>query len=181
MVFRDVLREAEIQDLDDAALHQEEIGGLDVAMENAGAVRRIKRIGDLDAEVDRLMDLDRPVRQQLAQGLPLEQLHHEVGSALVLADVVDRADILMVQRGSGACFGAKPLEGAGVRQFVWDELEGDGPSQANVFARVDDTHPTGTQLGGDAIVTNRASEHRVLGDGRVDTYANTDDVAAYGV
>ena len=163
MFLRYVLREAEIQDLDDAAIHQEEIGGLDVAMENAGAVRRIERIGDLDAEVDRLMDLDRPMRQQLAQGLPLEQLHHEVRSALVLADVVDRADIRVVQRGSGACFGAKPLEGAGVHQIVRDELEGDGPAQANVFARVDDTHPPGAQLGGDAVVTNRASEHRSWG------------------
>src|SRR5262245_21509761 len=132
-------------------------------MEDASAVSRIQRIRNLDAEVDGLMDLERPVRQQLAQGLPLEQLHHEVRAALVLADVVDGADVRMVQGRSGACFDAKPLERARVAQIIRDELEGDGPAQSNVFAGVDDTHPTCAQLGGDAVVADGASDHRSWG------------------
>ena len=98
MFIDEVLRQPEIEDLDCSALHQEKVGGLDVAVDDAGAVCRIERVGDLYPDVDGLMDPGRTVGQQIAQGLTLEQLHHQIRPALVLADVVNRADIGMVQR-----------------------------------------------------------------------------------
>src|SRR5262245_3040124 len=140
-------------------------------MDDAGAVRRIKRIRHLDPDVDGLMDPGRAMRQQIAQGLTLEQLHHQVWAALVLADVVNRADVGMVQRRCGTGFAAETLQRTRVGQIFRDELEGDGTSEAGVFARVHDTHPASAQLGGDPIVADRAPKHGTGGAG-LKPYAN---------
>ena len=63
------------------------------------AVRRVERVGDLDrrsrsACVGRQRALAEAVRQRLA----LEQLHDEVVGPVLVADVVERADVRVVER-----------------------------------------------------------------------------------
>ncbi len=49
---RRLFGQAEVEQLHDAALGDEDVGGLHVAMNDALLVRRVERIGDLDGEVD---------------------------------------------------------------------------------------------------------------------------------
>ena len=49
------LRETEVHDLHVTALGQEDVPGLDVAMDDAVGVRRVQRIRGLDADVDQVM------------------------------------------------------------------------------------------------------------------------------
>ena len=44
------LGQSEVQDLGVAAWADEDVGGLDIAVNDACAVRRIQRVGDFDAE-----------------------------------------------------------------------------------------------------------------------------------
>ena len=44
------LGQSEVQDLGVAAWADEDVGGLDIAVNDAGAVRGIQRVGDFDAE-----------------------------------------------------------------------------------------------------------------------------------
>ena len=93
------------------AIGQEDVPRLDVAMDDAVGVGRVQGVGDLDADVHQLMDLERTGQQPIAQGLPLHQLHDDEGVALVIADVVDGADVRVVQGGGGARFGPQPDHG----------------------------------------------------------------------
>jgi len=58
-----------------------------------------KRIGHLLAITQDLVDRQRTVRQAGTQRLPLDQLHSDVGLPLRLADVMDRADVRVIQPG----------------------------------------------------------------------------------
>ena len=40
-------------------------------------------------------------RQQSGEGVPLQRLHDDEVAAVVFVDVVDRADVRMIQRGDG--------------------------------------------------------------------------------
>ena len=66
-VLRQLLGEAEIQDLDLTPIGQKKIGRLDVAVQDALCVHGIERIGHLNGHVDYLADRQRPSRQQVTQ------------------------------------------------------------------------------------------------------------------
>ena len=101
---------------------------------------RGQRLGHLADEVHQLGQGGTPGGER-PQRLALDQLHDEEGLALVLVDVVDRADVGMVQGGGGAGLAAEPLQplrDPGILRG--QELEGDAPAQAGVLGLVDDPH-----------------------------------------
>ena len=91
------LRQAEVQQLD-AGLGDENIRGLQITMRDPFLVRGVERIANLDRVLQRLIDRQRPL-----EGRALDVLHDEI----IWADVVDLADIRMIQRGDRVGF---PLE-----------------------------------------------------------------------
>ena len=61
-----------------------------------------QRVGDLDSEAQDLVDGQRPLGEAIGQRLAFEVLQDEVVDAVLLADVVERADVGMVEGGDGA-------------------------------------------------------------------------------
>ena len=55
-------------------------------------------IGYLDAIAKDIFDREAASRDQAIEGLSLDQLHRDVGLPVGLPDVMDRADVRMVQR-----------------------------------------------------------------------------------
>src|SRR5713226_5366407 len=80
--------------------------------------------------------------------------------AVLLPDLIDRADIGMVE--SGGCL-RLPLEaGQGLGVFgdvIGQKLQGDKPVQGHVLGLVDHTHPATTQLVEDAVVRDGLADH----------------------
>jgi hypothetical protein len=84
-----------------AAAGDEQIGRLDVAVDDPGGVRSLERVGDFDRERQQQIDLERAPGDAMLQRRPVEELHHEECAAVLFADVVDSADVGMVQRRCG--------------------------------------------------------------------------------
>jgi hypothetical protein len=70
-------------------------------MDDAGAVRAVERIGDLDGDLERVAErqtrtagLRRP-RESVGQRLAIQVLHDEIRGAPVVADVVERTNVRM--------------------------------------------------------------------------------------
>jgi hypothetical protein len=63
---------------------------------------RVQRVSNLHAEVDELIDGKRPAANQMLQRLPFEPLHHDEVLVAVEADVVDRADVRVIECRRGA-------------------------------------------------------------------------------
>ena len=95
---RQQLRQSKIEYLDLAPLGNKNIRWLDIAMNDAFAVGGVNGIGDLHSEPDHLITWHRTAGHAVLQGLTLQHLHDDEGTALIIIRVVDSADMGVVQR-----------------------------------------------------------------------------------
>ena len=147
------LGQAEIENLGVPALGDEDIRGLDVAVNNAAGVRRIEGVGDLDAQRQNRFQLHRAIADQVLECDAVEELHDEERAIALLANVVNRTDVGMIQRRRGLGFAPKALEGLAVlRQIFGKKLEGDEAAETRVLRFVDHTHPAATELFDDPVM-----------------------------
>ena len=154
------LGQPEIQDLRLPAVADEDVGRLDVAVHDAAAVRRIQRIGDLDAQLHNPLRRQRLVFDAVLQRGPFQQLHGDEVLVALAANVVDGANVRVVEGGRGPRFALETLQRLRVPgDLRRQELEGDKAAQARVLRLVDDAHAAAAQLFQYLIMRNRSSDH----------------------
>ena len=78
-------------------------------MDDAGAVRLVERLGDLNGDFQRFADRQRAVLQPRRQRLAFEVLHDEERGAPLLADVVERADVRVIELRDRPCLPLEPI------------------------------------------------------------------------
>ncbi len=84
--------------------------------------------------------------QHLAQRPSLDELHHEEGTVARLADLVDRDDVGVIERGGGAGLVLEAREARRIRaQRDGQRLDRDVPLEARVARAPDDAHPAGAE------------------------------------
>ena len=77
----------------------------------------------------------------MLQRRAVEEFHDDERLAVLLADVVDGADVGMVEGGGGAGFAAEALQGLAVSGDIFgEEFEGYEAVEARVFGLVDHAH-----------------------------------------
>ena len=154
------LGEAEVEHLRLAPPRDENIRRLDVAMHDAAGVRSLERVGDFQAEIEHALERQRARRDLVLQRLAVEQLHHDEVLAVVLADVVDRADVRMVQRRGDARLAPEAFERLGVRgQIARQELQRDLTAEPDVFRAVDDAHAAAADAFENPVMTDSGADH----------------------
>ncbi len=108
------LRQAEIEDLGLAASGDKNIGGLDVAMNDAFCMRGVERVGNLDSEVEHLVECERLLADAMLQRLAFEQFHGDEGDSFAAVihhiNFINRADVGVIQRRGCARFALKSFE-----------------------------------------------------------------------
>ena len=85
--------------------------------------------------------------------LAFEALHGDEGVAVFLADVVDGADVGVIERGGGLGFALEA--GERLRVFgdgVGEEFQSDETIEAGVFGFVDDAHAAAAEFFEDAVM-----------------------------
>ena len=150
------LREAEVEDLGGSLGVDQDIGGLEVAMDDLAPVSRDERRGDLPGDAQRIVDIQRTVRQPIGETSSLDVLEHEkFPSVFRLLQAVDRRDMRMVEPGQDPRF---PLESRELlfllRQLAREDLDGDGPIELRVAGAVHDPHASPAQLFLDGVATD---------------------------
>ena len=124
-----------------SALGDENVGGLDVAMDDVFAVRGVESVGDFDGEAEQDVHFEGTSGDAVLEGQAVEVLHGDEGLSVFFADVVDGADVGMIQSGGGFGFAAETLESLTVLGYVFrEELQGDETIEAGVFGFVDHAH-----------------------------------------
>ena len=143
--------DAEIEEFH-SRLREHDVRGLQVAMRDAGMMRGVERIEDLDADPKRRVERQRPSLQTRGECFAVEIRHHEIRRSLVRADVVQGTDVRMVDSRDDARFAVEALAYAGIDgQRRGQNLDGDGAIQAGVGRLVDLPHPAGANQRHDLV------------------------------
>ncbi|MCU0640170.1 MAG: hypothetical protein MUF59_09930 [Candidatus Krumholzibacteria bacterium] len=138
-----------------------DIGRFDVAMDYPLFVRALEAVGDLGDYIYRFREGQRSFIDHLPQRRPFAVGHHDERDPLELLDLVDRADILMVERGGGACLPDEMLVGLfGGDHRGCNEFEGDFAAEPGVDRLVDDPHAAFTDLLNDPVMGYSSADHR---------------------
>jgi hypothetical protein len=145
-----------------AVVRDEQVLGLDVAMGDAGGVRRGEARSDLPPVVNGLRQRQRARVELLAQRFALEQLERQVGLALVRTEVEDTEDVRMAEGGERPGFEFEPSEPVGVvGKCARQNLERDVAAELGIAGAIDLAHGTGADGVDDFVGTNgRAGRQR---------------------
>jgi hypothetical protein len=146
------------------AFGQHDVGGLEVAMDDAAAMRTVERAGDFDPVARDLASWQRSFLEAGGEGFALEVLHHQVVEVVLAPNVVERADVRVRELGDGAGFALEAGADLGIRGEVGGEdLDGDRAAEAGIARLVDLAHSAFAQLLHDSIRPKRLADHgRVL-------------------
>jgi len=147
------LRETKVQDLRLSPFRHEDSRRLAVPVHDPLGVRGIQGVGEPDADLQKLLRLEGPLGDAVLECLALQQLHADEGLPLVLVDVVDGADVGVVQGRSGLGLPPEAFLSLVVgEQPLGQELESHVAAEAGVLGLVDDTHAPAAELLQDAVV-----------------------------
>jgi len=119
-------------------------------MQDALGVRSPERIDEPERHVHDGHDVHRSRAQTLLERFALEQLHRD--ERRVGADVVDGADIRMVQRCGRAGLTLEPFDRLGIGlESLGQRLERDDPPESCVLSAIDLAHATRSDHGLDGV------------------------------
>ncbi len=153
--------QSKIENLGVAAPGHENVCRLDVAMDDSLRVGRIQRIRYLDAEREQRVQFHGTVADEMLERRAVQELHHDESLAVLLPDVINRADIGVVQGGSSLRLALKASQRLGIAgHLVGQELERHEAVEARVFGLVDDAHAAATQLLDYPVMGDRLTDHR---------------------
>ena len=110
-------------------------------MNDATAVGFVEAIGDLRAELQDLVERQGTFFEALGEGLAFDAFHDEIVDAVLMADVVEHANVGMIEAGNGFGFAFETLLLHGIgRKMRGKNLDGDSAVEAGVARAIDFSH-----------------------------------------
>ncbi len=115
-------------------------------MHDAGAVRLLKRLADLHANFERLLEGHPPFAQLRFQGLALQILHDQIGGSILASHVVQDANVRMIQRRDGTSFPLEALFGFWIfREMRRENFDRNRAIQTSVARAIHFAHAASSQ------------------------------------
>ena len=93
-------RQTEVENFGMAALGDEDVARLDVAVDDPFGMRGVQCVGNFDSQSEQDFGLDGPSGNAMLQGHAVQKFHGDESVAAFLPNVVNGADVGVVQRGS---------------------------------------------------------------------------------
>jgi len=108
------------------------------------------------------------------ESLAVEELHHHEGAGVLFADVLDGANIGMIQRRSGLRLPPETSQGCWIAgQLLGKELDGDEAIKAAVFRFVNDAHSATAKSFNNAVMRDELVDHGRRDRNRRSAYLTT--------
>ena len=136
------LGDAEVAHQHPAALLDHDVGGFDVAVHDAVAVRVLEGAAGLLEDADRFLEAQGAgLLEDLAEGAALDALHRVPEEGAGGADAVDGDDVGVIERGGDLGLALEALGGVGaVGELQRQDLERDGAVELDFVGEVDERH-----------------------------------------
>ena len=130
-----------------ASAFEQDVVGLDVAVDEVVAVRVGQRLGHLARDADRLRHGQLPFPVEAGtERLALDIRHDEEAQAVGLTGVVERNDVGVPEARGDADLALEALRSQCSREIGAQHLDRDGAIVASVLREVDDRHAAGAEL-----------------------------------
>ena len=144
------------------AIVQEDVLGLDVAMDDAVPVRVVERRADLLCEPHRVVDGKLVLAlEAIAERLALDERHHVEQESVGLPRVEQRQDVRMLQRRRRLDLGEEPIGADDGRELGAKHLHRNTPVVLEIVREIDGGHPTGAELALESVtIGQRCDEAR---------------------
>ena len=144
--------EAEIENLQPRVAREEEVVGLDVAMDDALFVRRGQAGGRLPREVDRFRRRQRTLAEPRRERFALEELGDDVRAPVVRADVEHSDDIGVVEPADGLSFSGESPKTIFVRsEGGGEDLQRHVATEPGIARAIDFAHTAGADESHDLV------------------------------
>ncbi len=158
---RQELGQPEVEHLDEPAARPNEVGTLDVAMNDAARVGFVERVGHLQPDFHDLPQRNRPLFDAGREQLPLDVFHDDEVGPVVLADVVGHGDVRGAEHRGGAGLVEQPRTAVGIRlQLRGEELQRHGATEPDVLGEIDLPHSAAAEPLTKLVVLNRCTGHK---------------------
>lgn len=150
----DRFRQTEVEHLGLSLGCDQYVGGLQIPVDDPFAVRGFECLGDLLAEVQSLLDRERPLGKPLLQRLALDQLQYEEACPLIFFEGVGGGDVGVVQRREQVGLPLQPCETVWVgAQFLGKNLDGDIALERGIPRPIHLAHAALTERFEDLVMT----------------------------
>ncbi len=142
-------------------VRDEEVRGLDVAMDDPAAMRCVERVSNLPGEIEYARDRDRSCFDQLPDGSSLQPFHGDERLTVLIAELVDRADVRMLEGRRQSRFAFEPRAPVRSRADIFlQELDGNFTAEPEVLRAVHHSHAAIAEAVEQTVVGNNGRFHR---------------------
>src|SRR5438132_14398890 len=90
--LRGDLRQSEIENLRLPSIRDEDVSWLDIPVDDSFRMCRVESVGNLNAQIEHGVDLQRFSNDLVLEGFPFEVLHGDERPSFIFPNVVNRAD-----------------------------------------------------------------------------------------
>ncbi len=143
------------------ALGHKNVCRFNVAMNYAFGVRGVERIGNFDGQREQESNIERLRGDAVLERCPVQKLHRDERLRIVLANLVNRADVGMIQCRSGTRLTAEAFQSLGVAgDVLGQELQRHRAAEFGVLGLVHHSHAAATEFARDFVVGKGLPDHR---------------------
>ena len=133
------MRQTKVHHFDETFVVQHNIGAFNVSVNDVLLVSSLETLSRLDGDIECFVELEGPVLDHLLDASAVDALHGDEGEPIGLVDLVNGADIGMVECRGRLGFTEKAFLFFFARQLVHGrEFQRDRAPQFGVFGLVDD-------------------------------------------
>src|SRR5215813_10190001 len=109
-----------------SALRDEDVSRLDIAVNDAFGVCYLKRLGNLNPHIKDHFGVERPACDFFLERFAVKLLHHNKSASFEFPNIIDRADVGVIQCRGGPRFASEALESSSIfRWLIGKELHRD--------------------------------------------------------
>jgi hypothetical protein len=156
---REQLGEPEVEQLDVAAVRHDRIGRLEIAVQDALAMRRREPTRKADRDLEEPRPRDRP--RDLVEAVPADVLRDQVRPRADLADAVYRDDVRVLHARRGTGLGQEPLADGVMCRELGDELHRDQAVEHGVVSEPDLPHAASPERLDEPVLVEAVRRHPV--------------------